>query len=151
MRQAHASTAIFSFVGGAAAAFNVAMRGALRRAAERRTTMRTETVTTIDLGYEQMFVFDGGRDGRVRVLYGAAWLTEEGRAADAIARAGEELPLHGGLALLEALAPSRLQIIDAGGRGPARRGADWLRRLARGGRRLFARQQLGAPAAEANG
>jgi hypothetical protein len=114
--------------------------------------MRTETVTTIDLGYEQMFVFDGGRDSRVRVLYGATWLTEEGQAADAILRAGEEAPLHGGEVLVEALASTRLQFIELRWHSLTQRIARWLGRVGRSIRRLLARNQLGASAvAESNG
>ena len=50
----------------------------------------TETIRTIDLGYEQMLIFDGGRGARMRVLYGAAWLTGEGDPVDAIVGAGSE-------------------------------------------------------------
>lgn len=104
-----------------------------------------ETIRTIDLGYEQMLVFDGGRAGRVRVLYGATWLTEEGVARDAIVRAGEEVALLGSNgALLEALAPTRVQIIEARSR---RRSAGVLLTLRRGLQRLqqaIQRLHLGA-------
>ncbi|MCK7497791.1 MAG: hypothetical protein MZW92_48815 [Comamonadaceae bacterium] len=62
-----------------------------------------------------MFVFEVSREvpraGAVR----RHWLTEEGTVADAIVGAGTEAPLRGGRTVIEALAPSRLQII-AGGR-----------------------------------
>jgi hypothetical protein len=105
-----------------------------------------ETVTTIDLGYEQLFVFDGGPQARLRVLYGAAWLTEEGQSADAIVGAGGEVPLHGGRALAEALGPTRLQIVAAARGGALRRAGRWLRRTTTGLRRRLGRLQLGAAA-----
>jgi hypothetical protein len=107
----------------------------------------TQTVRTIDLGYEQMFIFDGGPQARVRVLYGAAWLTEEGEAGDVIAGAGDEVALHGGRALMEGLGPTRVQIVETRPPGLARRAAAWLRRLALRARRALERQQLGARAA----
>jgi hypothetical protein len=75
-------------------------------------TMKTprETITTIDLGYEQMWIFDGGRDARVRVLYGASWLTGEAAPEDRVLPAGAELALARGRTLVQALAPTRLQL-----------------------------------------
>ena len=105
-----------------------------------------QTIRTVDLGYEQMLVFDGGPQARVRVLYGATWLTEEGRAEDAIVGAGEEVALHGGRALIERLAPTRVQIVEPQRRGLAWRTGGWLRRAARGARQQIGRFQLGAAA-----
>ena len=107
----------------------------------------TETIRTIDLGYEQMLVFDGGRDARVRVLYGAAWLTEEGEPGDAVARAGDEVVLHGGRAVLEGVGPARVQIVSSRP-GLMRQAGQWLRRAARRARQHAGRMQLGAAATE---
>ncbi len=109
----------------------------------------TETIRTIDLGYEQILVFDGGREARVRVLYGATWLTEEGEPGDAVARAGDEMVLHGGRAVLEGIGPARVQIVS-GRPGLLRRAGYWLRRAARRARQHVGRMQLGAVATESN-
>ena len=108
---------------------------------------RAETVRTIDLGYEQMLVIDGGPGSRVRVLYGATWLTEEGEPGDAIVGGGDEVALRGGRTLIEALAPTRLQILEARS-GAAARAGRWLRRAAHEARQRLDRLQLGAAAAE---
>lgn len=108
-----------------------------------------ESVTTIDLGYEQLLVFDGGPRARLRVLYGATWLTEEGQPADAVVGAGAEVPLHGGRAVVEGLGPTRLQIVEAGPRSVAHHAGPRLQRAVRDLRQLLARLQLGA-AAEPN-
>jgi len=110
--------------------------------------MTVETVTTINLDHEQMFVFKGGPQARVRVLYGATWLTEEGRPGDAVIRSGEELPLHGGRVVLEGLAPARVQIVATSRRGALRRAADGLSRVLRGARRRLDPWQLGPAKAE---
>lgn len=95
----------------------------------------TESISTIDLGYEQMLTFDGGPGSRLRVLYGATWLTGEGERSDAVVRAGDEVSLRDGRTLVQALEPSRLQIVrGAGGR---------LQALRRALRRFIARQQFG--------
>lgn len=74
----------------------------------------SERVRTIDLGYEQMLIFDGGPGARVRVLHGATWLTEPEVARDAFLGAGDEHALErAGAALLEGLAPSRIQIVES--------------------------------------
>lgn len=103
-----------------------------------------QTVTTVDLGYEQMFVFDGGPDGRVRVLYGATWLTEEGQPADAIVGTGSEIALHGGRAVVEGLAPTRLQIVRVRRSDPIATIGRRLRQAASRLRRQLERLQLGA-------
>jgi len=112
-------------------------------------TSRTETIRTVDLGYEQMFVFDGGRDTRVRVLFGATWLTEEGTPGDAFARAGDEVTLHGGRTVIEGIGPARVQIASARP-GLLRRAGHWLRLAMRRTRWHAGRLQLGAVAAETN-
>lgn len=107
-----------------------------------------ETVTTVDLGYEQLFVFDGGREARVRVLYGATWLTEEGQPGDAIVGVGREVALHGGRAVAEGLGPTRLQIVQSHPDGTLQRAAHWLQRASRNLREQAGRLQLGSSTAE---
>jgi hypothetical protein len=81
------------------------------------------TVRTVDLGYDQMLVLQGRPGTRVRVLYGSAWLTEEGCAQDIFAGSGGEVALHGGgRAVVEGLGVARVQVIE-----PPR--AQWWRRL----------------------
>ena len=111
---------------------------------------RAETITTIDLGYEQMFVFDGGPEARVRVLYGATWLTEEGEPGDAIVRAGGEVALHSGRAVIEGLAPTRLQIIERTDRSASRQAVRRLQQVWRNARQQIERLHLGAATAEPN-
>ncbi len=103
--------------------------------------MTTQRIRTIDLGYEQMLLFDNGPGSRVRVLYGCAWLTQPGESGDTVLRAGQEHGLRGqGPALIEGLEPSRVQILDFGKAG-------WLHRawagLSRGFGSLRLRSQLG--------
>lgn len=109
---------------------------------------KAETVTTVDLGYEQLFVFEGGREARVRVLYGATWLTEEGQPGDAIVGAGGEVALHGGRAVVEGLGPTRLQIVRARPTGTLQSTTGWLRRAARNLREQLGRLQLGTAVTE---
>jgi hypothetical protein len=105
---------------------------------------KAETVTTIDLGHEQLFLFDGGAGARVRVLYGATWLTEEGQPGDAIVGAGDEVPLHGGRTLIEGLRASRVQIVGPARTGLAHRVGRRLRAAARHAWQRLERFQLGA-------
>jgi hypothetical protein len=98
----------------------------------------TPHIRTIDLGYEQMMVFDGGRGERVRMLFGATWLTQEGEASDAVLRPGSELALHDGRALIQALEPARLQILS-----DPEHGRSVARALLRRVRRWVSRLQLG--------
>jgi hypothetical protein len=105
-----------------------------------------ETVTTIDLGYEQLFVFEGGPAARVRVLYGATWLTEEGEPADTIVGGGKEVALHGGRAVVEGLEPTRLQIVEVWPPRGLRHAGQRLRRAAGELRARLGRLQLGMAA-----
>ena len=104
-----------------------------------RTT--TETIRTIDLGHDQMMVFDGGRDSRVRVLFGAAWLTQEDDVHDAVLHAGSELTLSRGRTVIEALGQTRLQIVERV--GVTAKLAAFLRQVWRGVRQHVTRLQLG--------
>ena len=102
-----------------------------------------EKITTIDLGHDQMLVFDGGRSGRMRVLFGATWLTQEGETQDTILYAGGELPFGGARTVIEGLGQTRVQIAEdtAHGLPPA-----WLRQAWRGLRQGIKRLQLGSGA-----
>lgn len=95
-------------------------------------------IRTIDLGYEQILIFDDGRGERVRVLYGATWLTQEGEDGDTVLQPGAERTLCDGRTLIQALEPSRLQVV--GGPVPRRHP---VRALLRRARRWIARLQLG--------
>ena len=103
-----------------------------------------ETVRTVDLGYDQLLVFEGRREGRVSVLYGATWLTQEGDADDAILRAGTERSLVGGRTVMQGLEAARVQVTEPGAIGLAA----WLRQAWHGVRRQVTRVQLGPVAAE---
>jgi hypothetical protein len=71
------------------------------------------TTRTIDLGYEQLLTLQGRPGTRVRVLYGAMWLTEEGDLRDVFARCGDEVTLEsGGLSVIEGVGPARVQVIE---------------------------------------
>jgi hypothetical protein len=72
------------------------------------------TVKTIDLGYDQILLLESHPYRRMRVLHGGVWLTEEGRTEDVFACSGDEVALHAShAALIEALGPTRVEIIDA--------------------------------------
>jgi hypothetical protein len=103
------------------------------------------TVRTIDLGYEQMLMFESHPGAKVRVLYGSVWLTEEGLPQDAIAGSGDEVALRArGAALLESLAPSRVEIVERVSHAPRfwRRLVDAAAGVVRGVRRWRTRLQL---------
>ena len=107
-----------------------------------------ERVRTVDLGYEQMLMFDNGPGTRVRVLYGATWLTEAQVARDTFLGAGDEhLLRQDGTALIEGLAPSRVQILELTRDGWLRRAWGTLRRAYQKHR---ARAQFGPQAGCAN-
>ena len=97
----------------------------------------TPRIRHIELGSEQLVVYEGSPGERVRVVCGAAWLTQEGEPGDVVLRAGAELPLRAGRTLIQALEPARLQIL-----GTARPPGAWLR-LARRWRYWVLRLQLG--------
>ncbi|HEU0202801.1 MAG TPA: DUF2917 domain-containing protein [Burkholderiaceae bacterium] len=75
---------------------------------------RNQTIVrTVDLGYDQLLMLHGEPGTRVRVLFGGVWLTEEGAVQDVFAAAGEEVALRTRKgALLEALRPARVQVIE---------------------------------------
>lgn len=101
-----------------------------------------QTMTTIDLEDAQMLALEGGRHDRVRVLYGATWLTEEGEAGDTVLRAGGEHALGHGRVLIAGLGPTRVRIATRTERAAARL-TSWLRRVLHEARWHIARLQLG--------
>ena len=101
-----------------------------------------QRVRTIDLLQHQMLVIDG-RQGSLRVLRGATWLTQEGEAGDSVVQAGSTLALGRGRTLIEALAPARVQVAEAA----VPWAAGWVR-VWQGLRRQLTRWQLGPVAAE---
>lgn len=72
---------------------------------------------TLDLPGGSLVPFTSIPGERVRILYGRVWLTEEGCVRDAFLASGEEVSLASrGLAVIEALGPARIQLIeDVGG------------------------------------
>jgi Protein of unknown function (DUF2917) len=77
------------------------------------------TLRTLDLPSGSLVPFASIPGERVRVLYGRVWLTEEGDARDAFLGSGEEVSLAGrGVAVIEALGPARIELIEEV-RGPS--------------------------------
>jgi hypothetical protein len=77
------------------------------------------TLRTLDLPGGSLVPFASTPGERVRVLYGRVWLTEEGDARDAFLGSGEEQSLAGrGIAVIEALGPARVELIEQV-RGPS--------------------------------
>ena len=75
---------------------------------------------TLDLPSGSLLPFTSSPGERVRVLYGRVWLTAEGDAQDAFLASGEEVSLASrGLAVIEALGPVRIELIETA-RGPSR-------------------------------
>jgi len=69
---------------------------------------------TLDLPRGSVVPFHSLPGERVRVLYGRIWLTEEGSLSDAVLAPGEEVALGTrGLAVIEALSPARIQLIES--------------------------------------
>ena len=92
----------------------------------------THHIRTIELGRAQLFALDSGRGDRVRVLCGSALLTQEGDVDDALLSPRGEAVLHDGRTLIEALQPSRLQIVSEGSRArrrPLALARRWRQRL----------------------
>ena len=68
---------------------------------------------TLDLPGGTLMPFSSVRGERVRVLSGRVWLTEEGDLNDSFLASGEEVALGGhGLAVIEALTPARVQLVE---------------------------------------
>lgn len=97
---------------------------------------------TLDLPGGSLVPFTSVPGERVRILYGRVWLTEEGSVRDAFLASGEEVSLDGrGLAVIEALGPARIQLVeDVRGPSAVTRTAEALYRRASGAlRRLSMR------------
>jgi hypothetical protein len=94
----------------------------------------TSPIRIVELGNEQLIAFEGGPGECVRLICGAAWLTQEGELGDTLLQAGTDLQLRTGRTLIQALGPARLQLQGAA-RPPAallrlaRRWQHWARRL----------------------
>lgn len=79
------------------------------------------TLRTLDLPGGSLVPFTSIPGERVRILYGRVWLTEEGAARDVFLASGEQASLGGrGLAVIEALGPARIELVEAM-RGSSRR------------------------------
>lgn len=77
------------------------------------------TLRTLDLPGGSLLPFTSIPGGRVRILYGRVWLTEEGDTRDAFLASGDEVSLASrGLAVVEALGPARIELIEEV-RGPS--------------------------------
>ncbi len=69
---------------------------------------------TLDLSDGSVVPFPSLPGERVRILYGRIWLTEEGSLRDAFLASGEEVALSTrGLAVIEALGPTRIQLFES--------------------------------------
>ncbi len=101
-----------------------------------------QRVTTINLEQAQLLVLESGRRGRVRVLCGAAWLTEEGDTDDTLLCAGGEHVVSGRRTLIEAFGAARVQIEDAPA-SVASRLAGGLRSMLRGAQSAVRHLQFG--------
>ncbi len=78
------------------------------------------TLRTLDLPGGSLLPFTSIPGERVRILYGRVWLTAEGDTRDAFLASGEEVSLASrGLAVIEALGPARVELIETV-RGPSR-------------------------------
>ena len=68
---------------------------------------------TVDLGYDQMLMIESHPRSRIKVIYGGVWLTEEGILRDEWMISGDEVALKSrGLALLEGIGPTRIQLLE---------------------------------------
>ncbi len=96
---------------------------------------QTTVFKTLDLPGGTLLPLSSTRGERVRVLSGRVWLTEEGDLRDAFLASGEEATLGGhGLAVIEALTPVRVQLLEPQSlltiaRDVRRRVARWLRQV----------------------
>jgi hypothetical protein len=104
--------------------------------------MSPSTLRTLDLPSGGLLPFRSTPGERVRVLYGRVWLTAEGDTRDSFLASGEEVSVGGrGLAVIEALGPARIELIQTV-RGPspiAHAAAALVRRIRAALRRLAPR------------
>ena len=74
---------------------------------------QTAVLKTLDLPGGTLLPLSSTRGERVRVLSGRIWLTEEGDLRDSFLASGAEATLGGhGLAVIEALTPVRVQLLE---------------------------------------
>lgn len=100
----------------------------------------SDPVRTLHLDVDQMLILDDGHEGRVRVLHGGVWFTEEGEHADTFLQAGQEVAMSGRRAFVQARGAVDLQLTQ----GRAARPTLWQR-----WRERAARWQMG-PVREAH-
>lgn len=108
-----------------------------------------QRVTTIDLGYEQMWIVESPARTKLRVLYGGVWLTEEGSTRDSMLGSGDEVALRArGLSVIEGLGATRIQVVEEGSRLRAVRNLldRAIARIASAFGRMRQRSQLGGSA-----
>lgn len=76
--------------------------------------MKSATVCrTLDLPSGSVMPLHIAPGGQVRTLYGRVWLTEEGSPDDVFLAGGEEVRLvTRGVAVIEALGPTRIQLVE---------------------------------------
>lgn len=68
---------------------------------------------TLDLPGGTLIPFASVPGERVRILFGRVWLTEEGSPDDVVLGRGDEVAFGTrGLAVIEALSPARIQLIE---------------------------------------
>src|SRR5882724_8734451 len=69
---------------------------------------------TVNLGHDQLLVFEDAARTHVRVIFGGVWLTHDDDRRDYLASAGDELMVDSkGRAILGALMATRLEIRPA--------------------------------------
>ena len=79
---------------------------------------------TLDLPGGSVMPLQSVPGEQVRILYGRVWLTEEGSPNDAFLTSGDEVTLGTrGVAVIEALGPARIQLIESLGIGSSVLGA----------------------------
>lgn len=74
---------------------------------------QSTVLKTLDLPAGTLVPLSSIRGERVRVVSGCVWLTEEADLNDSFLASGEEVALGGhGLAVIEALTPARIQLVE---------------------------------------
>lgn len=96
-------------------------------------TRSLEPSRDIRLGSGALLNLAGGQAGRLQVLQGGVWLTEEGELADTFLHAGQEFRISGRPTLLQASADAVLQLCT----GPAATPSLWQRWRERAARWQF--------------
>lgn len=104
---------------------------------------------TLDLPGGTLVPFASAPGERVRILFGRIWLTEEGNPDDAFLASGEEVALATrGLAVIEALGPARVQLIEPV--NLSRKLYDFIKRIGRKAAAAWLRQSRRRPTASAS-